>query len=136
MRIACSFILPVLLCTTAAVAHEPAGDAPLPVVTPIASRALEDQPGKEVLVLDVVFPPGAVDPVHRHDADAFVYVLEGSIVMGVAGGEEVTLAPGQVFHEGPRDLHTVGRNASMEKPARFIAFLVKDAGKPAVIPAE
>lgn len=136
MRIVHSLILPALLCATAAAAREPAGGAPLPVVTPIASQALPDQPGKEVLILDVLFPPGAVDPVHRHDADAFVYVLEGSIVMGVAGGREVTLAPGQVFHEGPRDLHTVGRNASADKPARFIAFLVKDVGKPPVIPVD
>lgn len=136
MRIVHSLILPAVLCVAAATAREPAGGAPLPVVTPVASKPLADQPGKEVLILEVVFPPGAVDPVHRHDADAFVYVLEGSIVMGVAGGKEVTLTPGQVFHEGRNDVHTVGRNASADRPARFIAFMVKDAGKPAVIPAD
>jgi quercetin dioxygenase-like cupin family protein len=138
MRIVPSLILSVLLCSTAAVAHGPAGAgaAPLPVVTPLATQALPDQPGKEVLILEVVYPPGAVEPVHRHDADAFVYVLEGSIVMGVAGSKEVTLTPGQVFHEGPADLHTVGRNVSKDTPARFIAFLVKDTGKPAVIPVD
>jgi quercetin dioxygenase-like cupin family protein len=136
MRIVPSLILTALLCPAAAIAHGPAGDAPLPVVTPVMTQALPDQPGKEALILEVVYPPGGVDPVHRHDADAFVYVLEGSIVMGVAGGKEVTLAPGQVFHEGPADLHTVGRNASKDKPARFLAVLVKDAGKPAVIPVD
>ncbi|MDI9701460.1 cupin domain-containing protein, partial [Burkholderia cenocepacia] len=73
---------------------------------------LDAYPGKEALMISVEYPPGAVDPVHRHHADAFVYVVEGSIVMQVKGGEPVTLKPGQTFYEGPNDLHTVGRNAS------------------------
>ncbi len=99
------------------------------------TQALPEYPGKEVLMLTVEYPPGGADPVHRHDAHGFIYVLEGSIVMGVAGGKEVTLTPGQSFHEGPEDVHTVGRNASKEKPAKFLVFLLKDAGKPALIPA-
>lgn len=109
-------------------------DAPPPVVTPVMSQALPDYPGKEVLVLTVEYPPGGADPVHRHDAHGVVYVLEGKIVMGVQGGKEVTLTPGQAFHEGPEDVHTVGRNASQDKPARFVVFLLKDIDKPAVIP--
>jgi quercetin dioxygenase-like cupin family protein len=77
-----------------------------------------------------VYPPGAVDPVHRHDAHAMVYVVEGSIIMGVKGGKEVTLNPGDTFYEGPNDLHTVGRNASNTKPARFVVFLVKRQNAP------
>lgn len=110
--------------------------APLPIAIPILSEPLSGHQGKEVLLLSVEFPPGAVDPVHRHDAHAFVYVLEGSIVMGVAGGPEVVLGPGQTFQERSEDLHTVGRNASSSQPAKFLAFLIKDAGKPAVIPVE
>ena len=87
-------------------------------------------------MLSVVFPPGGVDPVHRHKAYAFVYVLEGSIVMGLKGGKEVTLQPGQTFYEGPDDLHTVGRNASSTKPAKFLALLIKDKGVPAVLPVD
>ncbi|WP_368564751.1 cupin domain-containing protein [Pseudoxanthomonas sp. UTMC 1351] len=109
-------------------------DAPPPVVTHVMTQALPDYPGKEALMITVEFPPGGVDPIHRHDAHGFIYVLEGSIVMGVAGGKEVTLTPGQSFHEGPKDLHTVGRNASKEKPAKFLVLLLKDVGKPAVIP--
>jgi quercetin dioxygenase-like cupin family protein len=86
-------------------------------------------------MLTVEYPPGAVESAHRHDAEAFVYVLEGSIVMGVAGSEPVTLTPGQTFHEGPKDVHTIGRNASKDKPARFVVFLLKDGDKPAVLPA-
>jgi quercetin dioxygenase-like cupin family protein len=108
-------------------------DAPPPVVATVMTQALPDYPGKEVLVLTVEYPPGGADPIHRHDAHGFIYVLEGSIVMGVKGGKEVTLTPGQSFHEGPDDVHTVGRNASGEKPAKFLVFLLKDAGKPAVI---
>jgi quercetin dioxygenase-like cupin family protein len=99
-------------------------------------QALPDYPGKEVLIITVEYPPGGADPVHRHDAHGFVYVLEGSVVMGVAGGKEVTLTPGQSFHEGPRDIHTVGRNASKEKSAKFLVFLLKQQNKPPVIPVE
>ena len=71
-------------------------------------------------MITVDYPPEAVDPVHRHDAHAFVYVLQGSIVMQVRGGKEVTLVPGQTFYEGPNDVHTVGRNASATEPAKFV----------------
>jgi len=85
-------------------------------------------------MLAVTYPPGGVDPLHRHDAHAFVYVLEGSIVMGVKGGKDVTLLPGQTFYEGPNDIHTVGRNASATKPARFVVLLVKNKGVPPLLP--
>jgi len=104
-------------------------------VTPLFSKDLPDFPGKEGLMITVEYPPGASDPVHRHNADAFVYVLEGSIVMQVMGGKEVTLTPGQTFYEGPTDVHVVGRNASQTKPAKFVVFLVKDKGAPVLVPA-
>ena len=87
-------------------------------------------------MITVEYPPGAVDSIHRHDAYAFVYVQEGSIVMQVRGGKEVTLTPGQTFYEGPNDVHTVGRNASTTKPAKFIVLLLKNKGVDAVLPAE
>ena len=102
--------------------------------TTLFSKDLPDVPGKEGLMLSVEYPPGASDPVHRHNADAFVYVLEGSIVMQVRGGKEVTLTPGQTFYEGPSDVHVVGRNASQTKPAKFVVFLVKEKGAPVLIP--
>ena len=105
-----------------------------PVVTPLMLKELGDIPGKEVLVLTVDFPPGAADPIHRHNAHAFVYVLEGSIVMQLKGAPEVTLTPGQVFYEGPSDLHVVGRNASQTKPAKFVVVMVKAKGADAVLP--
>jgi quercetin dioxygenase-like cupin family protein len=85
-------------------------------------------------MISVDYPPGAVDPVHRHDAHAFVYVLEGSIVMGLRGGKTVTLTPGQTFYEGPNDVHTVGRNASLTKSARFLVFLLKNSDEPVLTP--
>jgi quercetin dioxygenase-like cupin family protein len=103
-------------------------------VTPLMSKDLAECPGKEGLMITVVYPPGASDPIHRHNANAFVYVLEGSIVMQVKGGKEVTLGPGQTFYEGPNDIHTVGRNASSTKPAKFVVFLVKDKGAPVLVP--
>jgi quercetin dioxygenase-like cupin family protein len=109
--------------------------APEPVVTALFTQALGDYPGKEVLMITVDYPPGGADPVHRHDAHGFIYVLEGSIVMGVKGGKEHTLEAGQTFYEGPADLHTVGRNASTTKPAKFLVLLLKDKNKPPVIPA-
>jgi len=99
-------------------------------------KDLPDFSGKEGLMITVVYPPGASDPIHRHNADAFVYVLEGSIVMQVKGGKEVTLTPGQTFYEGPDDIHVVGRNASTTKPARFVVFLVKNKNTPVLIPVK
>lgn len=128
----CSLLLAAA--SPAALAATPTPAAPEPVVTSVMSKALPEYPGKEALILTVEYPPGGADPIHRHDAHGFVYVLEGNIVMGVAGGREVTLGPGEAFHEGPDDLHTVGRNASSTKPARFVVFLLKDADKPAVLP--
>ena len=104
-------------------------------VTELVSKDLTNLPGKEGLMITVVYPPGSTDPIHRHNAHAFVYVLEGSIVMQVRGGKEVTLTPGQTFYEGPDDVHVVGRNASKTKPAKFVVFLVKDKGAPVVVPA-
>lgn len=109
---------------------------PPPDVKSLFLKELPDIEGKEVLMLAVEYPPGGADPVHRHDAHAFVYVLEGSIVMQVQGGPEVTLTPGQTFYEGPRDIHTVGRNASATQPAKFLVVLVKNKGVDAVLPAE
>jgi quercetin dioxygenase-like cupin family protein len=100
------------------------------------SKDTPDVPGREMLMLSVEYPPGAVEHIHRHDAYAFVYVLEGSVVEQVRGGKEVTLTPGQTFYEGPNDVHTVGRNVSTTKPAKFVVVLLKKKGVPAVLPAE
>src|SRR5258708_892507 len=102
---------------------------------PLLSKDLTDFTGKEGLMITVEYPPGSSDPIHRHNAHAFVYVLEGSIVMQVRGGQEVTLTPGQTFYEGPSDVHVVGRNASQTKPAKFVEFLVKNKAAPEMVPA-
>ena len=117
-------------------AQKPAGTkAPQASVMSLTSKDLPESPGKEVLMITVDYPPGSVDPIHRHNAHAFVYVLEGSIIMQVKGGKEVTLTPGQTFYEGPEDVHVVGRNASTTKPAKFVVFFVKDKGAPVLVPA-
>lgn len=129
--------LAALLCLScaASAAEPPSAPPPGPIVTQVMKQDLPDMPGKEALMLLVEYPPGGVDPVHRHDAHGLIYVLEGEIVMGVRGGPETVLRPGQAFHEGPADVHTVGRNASATRPARFLAVLIKDEGKPPVLPA-
>ena len=105
--------------TTPAAAQEP------PKVTTLFSRDLGNIPGKEGTMLIVEYPPGGADPVHRHNANAFVYVLEGSVIMQVKGSEPVTLHPGQTFYEGPDDIHVVGRNASKTEPAKFLVVFIK-----------
>ena len=105
-------------------------------VTDLMSKGLPNLPGKEGLMITVDYPPGSSDAIHRHNANAFVYVLEGSIVMQVRGGKEVTLTPGQTFYEGPDDVHVIGRNASKTEPAKFVVFLVKDKGAPVFVPAK
>ncbi len=102
--------------------------------TPLMSQDLTGISGKEGIVLTVEYAPGAGGDVHRHNAHVFVYVLEGSIVMQVQGGKEVTLGPGQTFYENPGDVHTVGRNASTTQPAKFVVFMVKDKGAPVSVP--
>src|SRR6516164_7761122 len=104
-------------------------------VTQLMSKDLTEFPGKEGVMISVEYPPGSSDPVHRHYAHAFVYVLEGSIVMQVRGGKEMTLAPGQTFYESPDDVHVIGRNASKTQPAKFVVFLVKDKGAAILVPA-
>jgi quercetin dioxygenase-like cupin family protein len=105
-------------------------------VSQLMSKDLAQVAGKEAVMITVVYPPGSSDPIHRQNASAFVYVLEGSVVMQVRGGKEVTLTPGQTFYEGPNDVHVIGRNASKTKPAKFVVFLVKDKGAPILVPAE
>jgi quercetin dioxygenase-like cupin family protein len=105
-------------------------------VAPLMSKDLTECPGKEAVMITVEYPPGHSDEIHRHNAYAFVYVLEGSVVMQVRGGKKMTLTPGQTFYEGPDDIHIVGRNASKTKPAKFVAFFVKDKGAPITVPVK
>jgi quercetin dioxygenase-like cupin family protein len=124
-------LVAVLLCATGGplIAQEA-------VVTPLMTKELADMPGKEALMITVEYPPGSKDAVHRHNAHTFVYVLEGSIVMQLKGGKQVTLSPGQTFYEGPDDVHVIGRNASTTKPAKFVVLLLKKQGAPVLVPAE
>ena len=105
-------------------------------VSSLMSKPVPDNPGKELLMISVEYPPGASDPVHRHNAQALLYVLEGSIIMGVNGEKPVTLIAGQTFYEGPNDVHTVGRNASKTMPAKFLVFLLKNKDAPVLIPVK
>jgi len=110
--------------------------APEATVRSLMSRDLAGDPGRELSMITVEYPPGNVDPVHTHHAQALVYVLEGTIVMQVRGGTPVTLVPGQTFYEGPDVVHVIGRNASQTAPAKFLVFLVKDKDAPIVVPAQ
>jgi len=105
-------------------------------VTQLMSKDLTECPGKEGVMITVEYPPGHTDEIHRHNSYAFVYVLEGSVVMQVRGGREVTLTPGQTFYEGPDDVHVLGRNASKTKPAKFVVFFVKNKGAAITVPAK
>jgi quercetin dioxygenase-like cupin family protein len=118
----------VIACGSLAASHANAAESA--VVTPLMTKALADFPGKEALMITVDYLPGAVDPIHRHDAHAFIYVLEGSIIMQVKGGQEVTLQPGQTFYEGPDDVHVVGKSASTTQPAKFLVVFLKKAAAP------
>jgi quercetin dioxygenase-like cupin family protein len=105
-------------------------------VTSLMSKDLTENPGKELLMITVEHAPGGSSPIHRHNAHAMVYVLEGSVVMQLKGGKQVTLTPGQTFYEGPDDIHIVDRNASSTQPAKFLVFLIKDKGAPALVPVK
>ena len=105
-----------------------------PEVNVLAAKDLAGSADQEALMLTVEYGPGVSEPVHRHDAQAFVYMLEGSVIMQVKGQPAVTLAPGDTFYEGRDDVHLVGRNASRTEPARFVVFLVKDRGAAVAVP--
>jgi quercetin dioxygenase-like cupin family protein len=121
----------IALCLTAATAA-----AQEAKVTPIMTKELAGIDGKEGTMIRVEYPPAGSSAEHRHNAHAFVYVLEGTVVMQVKGGKEVTLGPGQTFYEAPDDVHTVSRNASTTKPAKFLVFFVKQKGAPLTVPAK
>ena len=105
-------------------------------VTSLMSKDIPENPGKEMLMIAVEHAPGGSSAVHRHNAQAMIYVLEGSAVMQVKGGKQVTLTPGQAFYEGPDDVHIVDRNASSTEPAKFLVVLMKNKGAPAVVPVQ
>jgi quercetin dioxygenase-like cupin family protein len=105
-------------------------------ITPLITKDLAGSPGEQVLMYTVDFPPGFSSPIHRHNAQVSVYVLEGSVVMQVRGGRELTLQPGQSFYEDPNDIHVVSRNASSTNSAKFLVFLINKKGAPLVIPAK
>ena len=121
----------VLLCLMSGTAM-----AEEPKVTSLMSKDLAESPGREVLVITVEHAPGGSSAIHRHNAHAFVYVLEGAVVMQLKGGQQVSLTPGQTFYEGPDDVHVVDRNASASNPAKFLVFLIKDKGAPALVPVQ
>lgn len=129
--VAKKIILAVILCFISS--PVPAQEAK---VTSLMSKDLKDFPGKEALLITVEYPPGSTDPIHRHNAHAFVYVLEGSVVMQLRGGKEVTLTPGETFYEGPDDVHIVGRSADKTKPAKFLVFLIKNKDAPVLVPVK
>ena len=123
----------IALCLATATATAAAQEAK---VTPLMTQELAGKDGKEGTMIMVEYAPGGSDAQHRHNAYAFVYVLEGAVVMQVKGGKEVTLGPGQTFYESPEDVHTVSRNASTTKPAKFLVFIVKQKGAPTTVPAK
>jgi quercetin dioxygenase-like cupin family protein len=109
--------------------------APAQEVNTLLTKKLPEAPGKEIQVITVSYAPGAVDAIHRHDAHVVAYVLEGEIEMQVRGGPLQRLGPGQVFYESPEDVHTVSRNASKTKPAKFVVFFIKNERAPILSPA-
>ena len=133
-----AFLIASILIPTSTLMAQKAAMSPMAqeTITPLITKDLAVLPGEQVLMYTVDFPPGFSSPVHRHDAQVSVYVLEGSVVMQVRGQEELTLGPGQSFYEDPNDIHIVSRNASSTKPAKFLVFLINKKGAPLVIPAK
>jgi quercetin dioxygenase-like cupin family protein len=131
VRIAVPFVFAVWLASLG-YAQPP---APAAKATPLLTKPLAGIDGKEGVMLTVEYPPGVASAPHRHNANTFVYVLEGTVVMAVAGGPELTLKAGETFYESPSDVHTVSRNASDTLPAKILVMFVKDVGAPATAPA-
>lgn len=123
-----------VLAALAAVAGEgtTAGEAKAEaVVASLLTKDLAGVPGKEAVMLTVEYPPGGSSSAHRHDANVFVYVLEGTLRMQVDGEAAVTLTAGETFYENPDDVHRVSANASTTEPVKFLVVMIKEKGKPA-----
>ena len=135
--LALAFLITSTLIPTSTLTAQKAVMPPTPTetITPLITKDLAVLPGEQVLMYTVDFPPSFSSPIHRHNAQVSVYVLEGSVVMQVRGQKELTLGPGQTFYEDPSDIHVVSRNASSTKPAKFLVFLINKKGAPLVIPA-
>ncbi len=130
-RVICmAFTAGLVLWQASSVAAQTTPSASAAIVKQLFDNEQTGAPGKEILMLTVEYLPGGASLPHRHDAQVFVYVLEGALKMQVAGGPVVTLHPGQTFYEGPADVHAVSANASKTKPAKFLVFIVKDKGAP------
>jgi len=136
IRLALILALPAVFALAANAQPPAAPAAPAAKATPLLAKPLAGVDGKEGVMLTVEYPPGVASASHRHNANTFVYVLEGSVVMAVNGGQEVTLTAGQTFYESPTDVHSVSRNASDAKPAKILVMFVKDVGAPATVPAD
>jgi quercetin dioxygenase-like cupin family protein len=125
-----NFFLGVSMCFPMLLSGAALADATPAAVKQLMTKELVGAAGKEVLMSTVTYPPGGASPPHRHDAQVFVYVLEGELIMQVQGGPKVTLKPGDTFYESPSDVHTVSANASQTAPAKFLVFIIKDKGSP------
>ncbi|WP_193164276.1 cupin domain-containing protein [Microbulbifer hainanensis] len=129
--------LATLMMLFALVAHSMLGiSGETPDVKPLLEIPLPEFPGKETSMIEVRYPPGGSDPIHRHNAHAFVYVPEGHAEMQLKGKDPVQLGPGDTFYEDPKAIHLVGRNLSDTEEARFVVFLIKDQGAPLLTPVE
>jgi quercetin dioxygenase-like cupin family protein len=108
-------------------------DAQIAKEKPLMTKVLPDISGQEGLIETVVLSPGEVVPSHRHNADVFAYVLEGSIVTQLEGQKSQTVHTGEVFYESPGDVHISSRNASATQPAKLLVFFVKKIGAPTTV---
>ena len=136
--LALAILIASTLIPTSTLKAQKTGAAPMAqeTITPLITKDLVGFPGEQALMYTVDFPPGFSSPIHRHNAQVSVYVLEGTVVMQVRGQKELTLGPGQSFYEAPNDIHVVSRNASSTTPAKFLVFLIHKKGAPLVIPAK
>ena len=134
MNSTCKILLFLLL--VLGITNVPTGssaNSPFAKETPLMTKGLPDVPGKEGLIERVVLSPGEIVPAHRHDADVFAYVLEGSIITQLMGGKPRTVHAGEVFYESPTDVHVETRNASATQPATLLVFFVKKIGAPPTV---
>lgn len=127
MRLLTAFLLTSL--STASIAQQASAKG-------VFQTDLPDIDGREAIILEVVYPPGVASASHRHNAHTFVYVLEGTVEMQVAGGELKKLTAGQTFYETPNDIHSVSRNASETEPAKILVFFIKKKDAPISEPAD
>lgn len=106
--------------------NQPAAGAP--TRRNVIKQELPGDPPREMLLLEVTYPPGTGSPPHLHANGVMAFVVSGAIASQVNNGPEQVFRAGDAWWEPPGAVHRVSRNASTTEPATLLAIYVAPKG--------